>query len=177
MTRSSTAVFRMVDPIADRQPPIAINVEYRTWVFAEFEKSFGAGARDVLGMEVADYVPQAIAKICGDTPPRGIFYLVAADGQVLATGGLRVIDDGVCELKRVYVRPADRGQRLGERIVHRLLDDARSFGYRRIRLDTEPFMTSAQALYEWFGFVDCAPYAVEMPPAWRATLRYMQLAL
>jgi ribosomal protein S18 acetylase RimI-like enzyme len=172
----TSPTFRSADPVADRQALLEINVEYVTWVFAEMEKAFGTPARDILGMEVADYVPTVIDKVCGDPPPRGVFYLVEDAGRVVAMGGLRRIDDGVAELKRVYVRPAGRGRRLGEAIVERLLADARSFGYRRVRLDTTPFMQAAQALYESLGFVDCAPYPVEMPPAFQSQLRFMELA-
>ena len=68
--------FRMADPVADRQALLDINIEYVSWVFAEIEQSFGIPARDILGMEVADYVPTVIDKVCGDPPPRGVFYLV-----------------------------------------------------------------------------------------------------
>ena len=80
-------------------------------------------------------------------------------------------------MKRVFVRPAGRGQRLGEAITRRLIADARAFGYRSVRLDTLPFMHTAQALYESLGFVDCAPYPIEMPEAFRMHVRYMALTL
>jgi ribosomal protein S18 acetylase RimI-like enzyme len=169
--------FRMADPMADRATLMAINVEYVTWVFAEIEKMFGVPPRDILGMSVADYVPTIIDKVCGDPPPRGAFYLVENVGQVVAMGGLRRSGDGVAELKRVYVRPAGRGHRLGETLARRLVADAREFGYRTVRLDTLPFMHTAQALYEAMGFVDCEPYPIEMPEAFRSRIRYMALAL
>ncbi|MBC7662763.1 MAG: GNAT family N-acetyltransferase [Caulobacter sp.] len=137
----------------------------------------GMTARQILGAEVADYVPTVIDKVCGDPPPRGTFYLVEHDGAVVAMGGLRRSDHGIAELKRVYVRPAGRGKKMGETIARRLVDDARSFGYRTVRLDTLPFMTSAQALYEAMGFVDCATYSVEMPEVFRKHIRYMALTL
>lgn len=173
----TTPTFRIADPVADRATLTALNIEYVTWVFAEIGKMSGMTARDILGAEVADYVPTIIDKVCGDAPPVGVFYLVEADGVPLAMGGLRRSDDGVAELKRVYVRPAGRGRRLGEAIARRLVDDARTFGYARVRLDTLPFMQSAQTLYEAMGFVDRAPYPVEMPEAFRAHIRYMELAL
>ena len=173
----TSPTFRLADALADRQALIDINVEYVTWVFAEIEARFALSARDILGMAVADYVPTVIAKVCGDAPPRGAFYLVEDAGQVVAMGGLRRSDDDIAELKRVYVRPAGRGRRLGEALATRLVDDARAFGYRTVRLDTLPFMQQAQALYEAMGFVDCAPYPVEMPPAFQGRLRYMALAL
>jgi GNAT superfamily N-acetyltransferase len=173
----SSPEFRLADPVADRAALIETNIEYVTWVFAEIAAMFGPTARDILGMEVADYIPTVIDKVCGDPPPRGAFYLVEDAGRVVAMGGLRHSDDGVAELKRVYVRPAGRGHRLGEALAERLVADARAFGYRRVRLDTLPFMQRAQAIYEGMGFVDCAPYPVEMPEAFRAHIRYMQLAL
>lgn len=173
----SSPTFRLADPIADRAALLDINIEYVGWVFAEIEKMSGMTARGILGAEVADYVPTVIDKVCGDPPPRGAFYLVEREGRVVAMGGVRRSEDGVAELKRVYVRPAGRGHRLGEALARRLVDDARDFGYRTVRLDTLPFMGAAQAVYEALGFVDCAPYPVEMPEAFRAHIRYMALAL
>jgi len=169
--------FRIADPVADRAALVELNVEYVAWVFAELERIAGLTALGVLGSEPADYVPTVIDKVCGEAPPRGVFYLVEREGRPIAMGGLRRCEDGVAELKRVYVRPAGRGHRLGEAIAQRLVNDARAFGYRTVRLDTLPFMGAAQALYESMGFSDCAPYPVEMPEAARQHLRYMALAL
>ena len=169
--------FRIADPSADRAALIHLNVEYVSWVFTEIEQMSGLTARGILGSEVVDYVPTVIDKVCGDPPPRGVFYLVEDEGQPVAMGGLRRSEDGIAELKRVYVRPAGRGHGLGEAIARRLVDDARAFGYRHVRLDTLPFMQRAQALYEAMGFVDCPPYPVEMPEAFRRHIRYMQLSL
>ena len=177
MTRLSTPTFRIASPVTDRAVLLSLNVEYVTWVFAEIEKMSGMTARAILGAEVSDYVPTVIAKVCGDPPPRGAFYLVEHAGRVVAMGGVRRSEDGVAELKRVYVRPAGRGHRLGEALTRRLLADARVFGYRTVRLGTLPFMRAAQAVYESLGFVDCAPYPVEMPQAFRAHIRYMALTL
>jgi len=173
----STPTFRLADPVADRPALLDINLEYVGWVFAQIEAMSGMTARDILGADVVDYVPTVIDKVCGDPPPRGAFYLVEHEGHAVAMGGMRRSGDGIAELKRVYVRPAGRGRRLGEAITRRLVADARAFSYRTLRLDTLPFMGAAQAVYEAMGFVDCAPYPVEMPEAFRAHIRYMALAL
>jgi putative acetyltransferase len=61
-------------------------------------------------------------------------------------------------MKRLYVEPAHRHQGWGQRLAGALLDEARSIGYRELRLDTFDWMTSARSLYSGLGFRECAPY-------------------
>jgi GNAT superfamily N-acetyltransferase len=93
-------------------------------------------------------------------------------------GGLRRVSDGVGEIKRIYVPKAVRGAGVGVRILDRLIEDARSFGYRELVLDTGPFMTSAHRLYEAAGFVDIPAYAdAEVPEALHHDWRFMRCKL
>ena len=71
---------------------------------------------------------------------------------------MRKIGEEFCEMKRLWVRPDFRGTGLGRRLVEALMGEARSIGYRAIRLDTLPSMKAAQALYESLGFRDIPPY-------------------
>ena len=170
--------FIVADARTHRDELIELNVEYMSWVFAEREKVFDASTDGIVGMSAREYVPTVIDKVCGDPPPKGIFYIVKRGDHLAGMGGLRSLGPGVAEVKRIYFRPACRGMGLGEEMLQRLLADARAFGYERACLDTALFMTSAHRVYERNGFVDCSPYeGTEVPAQFHARWRFMERML
>jgi ribosomal protein S18 acetylase RimI-like enzyme len=91
-------------------------------------------------------------------PPNGSLWLAVHDDQIAGCVTLRPLDNGRCEMKRLYVRPAFRGHGLGRSLVEHVLAAAAEMGYRRICLDTMPTMCGAITLYRSFGFTDIEPY-------------------
>ncbi len=111
-----------------------------------------------------------LAELPGEyAPPRG--RMLYADGAGCVA--LRPIEEEVCEMKRLYVRPAFRGSGLGRRLVEKLIEEARTIGYRRMRLDTMPKMDSAQRMYASFGFRDIEAYRYNPEPG----ARFLELLL
>jgi GNAT superfamily N-acetyltransferase len=85
-------------------------------------------------------------------PPTGIYLVGTVDETVVGGGGFRHLEDGLAEIKRMYVVPDWRGRGLARALLHELEDRARAAGYRRARLDTGPRQPHAQQLYEHEGY-------------------------
>ena len=99
-------------------------------------------------------------------PPAGGLVLVRVAGAAAGAVGLRPLEPGICELKRLFVRPAYRRLGLGRTLAERLIVDARAKHYRAIRLDTiGRSMASAIALYRALGFREIPPYAFNPVPS------------
>lgn len=90
--------------------------------------------------------------------PDGRLYLARCGGAPAGCIALRRLDDTACEMKRLYVRPAFRGNQIGQRLIRQIISDARAIGYRRMLLDTLPFLRSAICLYRQLGFRDIPCY-------------------
>ena len=115
-----------------------------------------------------------LGELPGDYAPPGGRLLLAFDGDRAAgCVALRRLDDDICEMKRLYVRPAFRGTGLGLRLSQAVIAEGRRIGYQRMRLDTLPSMHAAALLYRSLGFREIAAYRYNPVPG----TKFMELDL
>jgi len=130
---------------ADVSEMRALFVEYQEWLGVDLcFQGFEAELRDLPGKYA---------------PPRGRMLLVR-DGERAAgcVAFCPLEEDGVCEMKRLYVRAEWRGTGLGKRLAERIVDEARAAGYSRMRLDTLSHLDAAIGIYRTMGFREIEAY-------------------
>jgi GNAT superfamily N-acetyltransferase len=123
-------------------------------------------------------VEQNMADIQKFMPPDGRLFLASDDSDVLGCACARTIRPGLAEIKRVYVRPTQRGNGSGRALIQAIIADFRDAGYTAVRLDSGTFMTAAHKLYRSLGFQDIAPYdESETPKEFRHHAVFLELSL
>lgn len=90
--------------------------------------------------------------------PDGRLYIACNEEKAVGCVALRRIDDAVCEMKRLYVKPEFRGQKVGEMLADRIIEDAAQLKYEYMVLDTLMNLESAVNLYKKLGFYEIGPY-------------------
>lgn len=144
-------------------------------LFAEYAASIAHLAGASLNAQRFD---EELATLPGRyAEPTGRIYLAIVDDQPVGCAALRPIDTlpgdagPVCELKRMYVRPAHRGRHLGRLLINQILADAAAIGYATIKLDTDPRLQAANALYASLGFTPTPKFNNDPDPCTRYLAR------
>jgi len=136
-------------------------------LFLEYATSLGFdfGFQD-FQKEMADFPDEY-------SSPRGCLLLALCDDELAGCVALRVLSNGICEMKRLYVKPAFRGLKVGRALAEAIIKAGKDLGYTHMRLDTVPYMKEAISLYGSLGFKEIESYRYN--PIEGAT--YMELAL
>src|SRR5580692_6557933 len=161
-----------------------VSTKWKGLVFSQAESSVQIAQARELFLEYAQSLgfslcfqnfDKELAGLPGDfAPPEGRLLLAELESQLAACVALHKLEDRICEMKRLYLRPQFRGKGLGRALAERIIAEARQIGYQRMRLDTvEPVMKDAVVLYRRLGFTEIAPYC----PNPIAGALYMELKL
>jgi len=134
--------------------------EYEAWI--EVDLCFQSFEKELAGLP-GEYAP-----------PDGRLLFAFDEGKLAGCVALRKFRDGVCEMKRLFVRPEFHGKGIGRQLVDAIVREAREIGYRKMRLDTlPPKMNKAIAIYRSIGFQEIEPYYENPVPG----AKFMELAL
>ena len=108
-----------------------------------------------------------LAELPGDYAfPSGVLLLALSDDQPAGCVALHRLEEGICEMKRLFVRPQFRGAAIGSQLVRRLIECALAMGYTHMRLDTvAEEMQDALRMYRRLGFVEIEPYRENPMPS------------
>jgi putative acetyltransferase len=164
----------MMTPVEISSPRTAADHAAVKALFREYAESLGFSlAYQDFETELADF-PGKYA------PPEGALLLATVDGEAAGTVALRKLERGICEMKRLYAKPAFRGRRtvdgrsIGRALAEDIVAIGRDSGYQRLRLDTiGGKMRQALSLYRSMGFVEIAPYYTSPIP----DTAYLELVL
>ena len=115
-----------------------------------------------LGVELCfQNFDQEMASLPGAySAPQGRLFFAEVDGRPAGCVGVRPLpdSDGVCEMKRLYVTPEERGHGVGAALAMAAIKAAKEIGYRKLMIDTLPSMRMAVKLYRELGFTEAPSY-------------------
>jgi GNAT superfamily N-acetyltransferase len=126
--------------------------EYIQWIHEKVNEEYG------LSFDVREKVEQDLTELDMFSPPSGRFILASVESEVIGMGCIRRIRNDIGEIKRMDIRPKFRRKGYGRAMLEYLLEEGKTIGYPKIRLDSARFMHESHALYQSSGFLEIEPY-------------------
>jgi GNAT superfamily N-acetyltransferase len=166
-------IIREASRAQDYHAMAQLITEYVVWLRSRYEQD-NWFITEVLDRQSLSSELEILSTMYG--PPNGRAFVAAHGSEIRACGAFRRLDDGTCEMKRVFVPERFRGAGLGRRLCSALIASARQDGLRLMKLDTGNLMQEATALYRSLGFSECAAY-IDYPAKLMPYFVFMELRL
>jgi GNAT superfamily N-acetyltransferase len=138
-----------------REEFFQLNVEYFEYLRDAAIKNLGATG---FVKNPREYVKSVFPEFASIKPYEGVIYLLMVDDKAVGMGALRKLEDGVGEIKRMFIRPEFQMKGYGKEMMTRLMDKAKELGYKTLRLDTAYFLKAAIHIYKSAGFKERGKY-------------------
>ena len=131
---------------------LLLNYQTLNWHFEEFQEKYQMNLHKILGKTPMEIAESSIETYRDLKPPKGVFYLAYIDEKIAGMGAIRIIDEELGEIKRMWNQPHFRRMGLGTKIVTSLLDVGDELGCSWYALNTPKFAYAAQHIYKSVGF-------------------------
>ena len=153
--------FVQYDDNVHRDQYYELTLEYITWVGNEVKTRYDININPNQDGTAKEYLDSIFNKFTEIKPPEGIIYLLLDEKRVVGMGALRKLEEGIGEIKRMYIKPdpSYRGNGYGQKIVDKLVEKARLLGFSTLRLDTGAYMPAAVHIYKKAGFKESEYYS------------------
>jgi GNAT superfamily N-acetyltransferase len=145
--------LRILEAGEDLSPAILLATEFSDWARCRSEADYG------IKLEEFERESRLLSDLEGLRSVPARLYLAEINDEPVGIGALKPLTAEEAEIKRMYVRPSFRGFGVGRAILQQLIDDARTLGFKTVRLESAAFMHEAHALYRSFGFGPSTSYA------------------
>lgn len=155
-----------------------LNVEFVMWSHEQILEHHKVDMSEGTEGSSLEYVESMIDGLSALSPPAGFVYVLEAEDTLAGMIVAKTIEEGVGEVKRMYIRPDYRGMGYGKKMLETLVNRAQELGYSKLRLETADFMPAALKIYKASGFKERGPYpGGEVPEWYRAYCIFMEKTL
>ena len=152
-----------------------MNIEYMTWVLDELDRYAQIDSRKIIGATIPELVDNTIGPFLNLKLEEGILLIASFDGKVAGMGAIKKLNESTGEIKRMYTRPDYRGRGIGKKMLQKLLETGREYGYTEFMLDTPKWASAAQHIYKSAGFKEIEEYPEsEIPPEIKSYWMFMK---
>ena len=170
--------FLPYNDVLHRTAFLELTVEFLRWYVDQVYAWHQMDVEALTDQTVEDYAELVLDDFTHIDPAHGILYLIECDGTIVGMGAVKPLEDGVGEIKRMFIRPAYRERGYGKALLQQLIRFAQSRSYTRLRLETADFSTTTHNLYRVAGFTAINEYLSVKTPEWyRPYCLYMEKRL